>query len=73
MKRLIALVGIALIAGSAVAADAQKIVIAKAEVKITEKRVATEKRAATAPAQPRTDARFDNNVLESFSCCSLPQ
>lgn len=67
MKRLIALVGIALIAGSVVAADAQKIVIAKAEVKTTVKRV------ANAPAQPRTDARFANNVLESFSCCSLPQ
>ena len=68
MKKLIALVGIALIAGSAVAADTQKIVIAKAEVKAPAKRV------AIAPPQiPQDNSRFDNYRLESFSCCSLPQ
>ena len=68
MKKLIALVAIALIAGSAVAADTKKIVVAKAAVKAPAKRV------ATAPAQnPLDDSRFDNNQLESFSCCSLPQ
>jgi hypothetical protein len=68
MKKLIALVGIALIAGSAAAADVQKIVIAKAEVKAPAKRV------ATAPIQkPQDNSRFDNYQLESFSCCGLPQ
>jgi hypothetical protein len=68
MNKLVALVGIALIAGSAVAADVQKIVIAKAEVKVAAKV------AAPAPAQnPKLDSRFDNARLESFSCCGLPQ
>ena len=68
MKKLIALVGIALIAGFATAADVQKIVIAKVEVKAPAKRV------VAAPVQkPQHDARFANASLESFSCCSLPQ
>ena len=68
MKKFIALVAIALISGSAVAADAKKIVVAKAAVKASAKRV------VTAPAQnPLDDSRFDDNRLASFSCCSLPQ
>jgi hypothetical protein len=77
MKKLIALVGIALIAGSAVATDGKNIVIARAEVKnivIAKAEVKVPaKRVATAPAQnPLDDSRFDNYRLES-SCCSLPQ
>ena len=68
MNKLIALVGIALIAGSAAAAEPQKIVIAKAEVKATAKRITI-----APPQNPQDESRFDNYRLESFSCCSLPQ
>jgi hypothetical protein len=78
MKKLIALVGIALIAGSAAAADSQKIVIAKVEVQktvIAKAEVkAPVKRVATASTQkPQDDSRFDNYQLEAFACCGLPE